>query len=294
MLKVTSPSCSAFVILSKAYDNIGEIVNKVNDRVRKIENINKLIAVNKGVTFAPTCKFDILGDHNRIFQLEEEFLINFKPGHGYLFNDVLLIARPVGKGNAMEINQLIWISGSEVRNIVSVGEEEKYEIEFIERGEKIGLIFSFKSKFRKKKWITVLEKVIVEAGCAGSKNLENLGDVTFRASDSGSKKRSRTSRVGSLKRGNVKNMVQQFETPQSPQSKSNGKLVVDTPERKRSKNKVDKKYEELRKQLEEEQKLRIEIEQYYKSQVGELEGIIKCLQSELTILKDRIRNSDSK
>merc|ERR1711974_431268 len=86
LLKCTTEGQKSHLTLSESVESIGEIVSKVNERVRKIENINKLISVNSGITFAPDCQFDILSDHNRVFSLEEELLVDNVVTHVYLFN----------------------------------------------------------------------------------------------------------------------------------------------------------------------------------------------------------------
>lgn len=304
LIKCSIPGSHAHTKLSLASESIGEIVSKVNERVRKIENINKLISVNNGITFSPSCTFDLLSDHNRIFQMDEIFLYNFKQVHAYLFSDVILFARETDSG-VFQVNEYILLHGCKVINVPSIPEEEKKEeIEFLERGQEIGHIFTFSSTFKKKRWLKTLETLLSEINAKmemmnhdSSKIEDKKMDDSETPRTRGSKVRLKRTRSRSLKRisgTKVKSIALQFEskTPE-PARKYPKKPTLEKRVNSSVSNLKDMfTNDDYKKKYEEEKALRFACDKSYQAQIKELEDIIAVLRNENEFLKDLVRDSN--
>jgi len=163
LLKCTKEGSESHRLLTNALEEIKDTVKKVNERVGKIENLNSLIRISKDITFASTCPFDLLEDHNRIFLTEGEFLYNHhEEVISYLFSDIILLAR--GKLGVFEVNQKIWIRSCLSFDLESEENEKSKEFPFSIRihrsSEPSLLIFSFKSKFKRKFWLKSMNSLI--------------------------------------------------------------------------------------------------------------------------------------
>ena len=133
MLKNTTENHEDYKALLDGKAKVDVIVNQVNERVRKVENVTKLIAVNRTINYTHfVCvspdssfhlafnnlfnqKFDILSDQNRRLILEGELKMNGKSSYCFLFNDVFLICTL--KGETREARRTIALNFAITSNL---------------------------------------------------------------------------------------------------------------------------------------------------------------------------------
>ena len=179
MIKCTEEGSATFTKLSSAMESIGEIVTQVNERVRKTENLNKLITVSKSIDFAPSCRFDLLGNHLRVFLLENEILFDGADAFGYLFHDILLISREMKTGE-FNVNKVIYLNGCTLSDPDAPAKDLEpsnksalppppapegfpFFVELHEPGMPFPYLIAFNNKFRKKAWSKSLAGALREA-----------------------------------------------------------------------------------------------------------------------------------
>lgn len=299
--------------LQTAIEHIGAIVTKVNERVRKIENLNKLISVNKDITISPNCSFDLLSDHNRIFLLDQEFLFDGEEAYGYLFNDVLLISRH-SKTGEYQVDLIIYIHGCQVNSIEEKTDAKKntiYPIEIVKSNKTAHRII-FSSKFKRKTWLKTLNVNIPLAPAAPNVEPISLGrkrgslfSLSFNSKNTSQKnlrdllaspKESSTQNRKSSN-SNVKSILKQFESadPHAPKMKR-GSLrgkpkSVDIEEYYKLKDAFDAAAKKLKEKEESLDSLKIEHKDALRS-LEELQVLLTVVQEENKFLKKKIREMD--
>lgn len=153
LLKNTAPIDPQHEPLQQSLEKIQNIVNQVNERVRKAENINKLIAISKDIDMDESLGFDVLADHNRVCHLDGPLIVDGANEHVYLFNDVLLLCENDEDTGTREAYSVLKLKVCLVTDIEDVS--EGYFFEVAEVGGRRTL-FQCSSKLNKKKWLTKL------------------------------------------------------------------------------------------------------------------------------------------
>ena len=164
LLKYTAEGHPEYQELNLAIENFVAIVNQVNERVRRAENVAKLFSIVKIVSFT-TVHFDLLTDHKRVCRLDGELVVNSKVNFVYLFNDLLLFTRelnPPLDGKKYEAVQAIPLATCKL-NDESISLEDEFHFELIV-DEKEVLRIESTSKLRIKTWLKNLKEAIKEAG----------------------------------------------------------------------------------------------------------------------------------
>jgi len=157
LLKNTGSDHPEFEVLHQARTEISEIVTKVNERVRQVENLNKLIAIQNEIE--TDSDMDIVM-HNRTFIHEGPMTINKRPYYCYLFSDAFLMCRIKKKKDedVREASRLVALTMLSVADLDDT-EELKNRMEIAEVGHKI-MVAQAGSRIKKKQWLKHLRAAI--------------------------------------------------------------------------------------------------------------------------------------
>lgn len=94
MLKCTDEKHPEFETLKKAYNNICELADAVNEKMREDEKRRKLVEIRNNITGWPK-DFDLVTP-NRIFIMEGELVLGKNSQrHVYLFSDLIVMSKKV-------------------------------------------------------------------------------------------------------------------------------------------------------------------------------------------------------
>lgn len=157
LLKNTGSDHPEFAVLHQARTEISAIVTKVNERVRQVENLNKLIAITKEVEEANSVEIVV---HNRAFVHEGPLTINKRLCYCYLFSDSFLICRVKKKKeeDVREVSRLAPLTMLSVADLEDV-DDAKNRFEIAEVGHKIRVARAG-SRIKKKQWLKHLQTCI--------------------------------------------------------------------------------------------------------------------------------------